>query len=229
MIVKFLAISFSFLTSWLPVNIGLGQQTEIPNAPSQGIMSAGIKIYENGVDPFEQMFAALLNQKKTRDALEIVDFQIEKLALLQKERRPWWDEEMAKLQKKHGSTPTIQEAQEMDRQSEAIIRQRVRKRVEEILLPHQIKRLDELSAQEVKKRNGTRGLLSTDWLKSKLEISDEQSKRIAERVKKEQENFTKQIAELKKRAEDNVLQELTAKQQRMYRELVGSSSDEPER
>jgi hypothetical protein len=95
------------------------------------------------------------------------------------------------------------------------------KQIGEILLPHQMERLTQLSAQATA-RSGARGLISGS-LAEKLNITDEQKKQLQQRSDELQQEMNKEIAKLRADMQAKLLQVLTTQQQAEYKALVGES------
>jgi hypothetical protein len=92
------------------------------------------------------------------------------------------------------------------------------KTIGEVLLPHQMKRLDQISMQQ--QMRGGRGLLSDDMVAT-LKITDAQKGKIEARQEQIRDELNKKIAELRKQYEGKILDELTATQRAKLKEMVG--------
>jgi hypothetical protein len=92
------------------------------------------------------------------------------------------------------------------------------KTIGEVLLPHQVKRLNQISMQQ--QMRGGRGLLSEDMVAT-LKITDAQKGKIEARSEQIRDELNKKIAELRKQYEGKILDELTATQRAKLKEMVG--------
>lgn len=91
------------------------------------------------------------------------------------------------------------------------------------LLPHQIERLEQLSAQRMMREGKGResaGLLS-DQMISYLKIGDAQKKRIEEKSAKLKQEVTEKIQKILEEAKQELLSELDSGQKKKYEDLVG--------
>ena len=104
-------------------------------------------------------------------------------------------------------------------------KKKVESQVLDILLPHQQKRLREVSAQyvnrEAMKQNKVNTGLLTPQMLEYLDVDDEQAKRIAKRAEKIRKRLTEKIETLKKEAMEDLMKELSSKQKKKYRDLMG--------
>jgi hypothetical protein len=94
-------------------------------------------------------------------------------------------------------------------------------KIGEILLPHQMDRLSQISAQ-ASSRNGARAFTS-GALAEKLNITDEQKEKIQARSEELQKELQKEIARLQAEMQAKLLEELTPEQQEEYKAIVGES------
>lgn len=90
-------------------------------------------------------------------------------------------------------------------------------KIGEILLPHQMDRLSQISAQASTK-NGVRAFTS-GTMAEKLNITDEQK----ESIQKRAEELQKEIAKLQAEMQEKLLEELTPEQREEYKTIVGES------
>jgi Spy/CpxP family protein refolding chaperone len=91
------------------------------------------------------------------------------------------------------------------------------------LLPHQIDRVEQLSAQRMMlegKGRDSAGLLS-DQMLSYLNITDKQKQRIENKSRELKKEVTKKIQKILEEAKQELLSELDAEQKRKYEKLLG--------
>jgi len=162
----------------------------------------------------------LLQDENVRKDLEIVDDQVEKMRDLQRKsfdgmrdmftglRDLSEDERNAKLEE----IRTQMEARQKDLVKEA----------DEILLPHQKSRLQQIMVQSQLRRQNTGDALSNGKLAEELGITEDQKEQLA----KIQEEVTKELAEktakLREDAKNKVLKVLTAEQKAKLDKLIGA-------
>lgn len=95
------------------------------------------------------------------------------------------------------------------------------KKIEEILLPHQVERLAQISAQ-FSAQGGSRSLTGGS-LAEKLGITDEQKEKIREKSEELQKELNEKIAKLRQQMQEELLNELTPDQQAQYKEMMGEA------
>ncbi len=93
-------------------------------------------------------------------------------------------------------------------------------KVDQVLLPHQSKRLSQLAMQR-RLRGGIGGALSSDSLADELGISASQRETLQAKVRAAEEELREKMAKLRSEMQDELLQSLTAAQRAKYKDLVG--------
>ncbi len=156
----------------------------------------------------------LLGDPKVRKELEMVDFQYENLKKSNSEIRS----RMAKQLKSIDFSNPGSIADQVRR-----IRDQAEKNLQEVLLPHQLTRLKQLGAQSQLKRRGLVDLLTSDPLKSELEITDRQGGELRQAEKEIQEELAREIARLRERAKEKILSKLRPNQREKVEDLLGES------
>ncbi len=91
----------------------------------------------------------------------------------------------------------------------------------EILLPFQMDRLNQIAAQ-ASAQGGTRSLVRGN-LAEKLKITDDQKKRIEEKAVELQKKLDEKIAKLREQMQAELLAELTPEQRDQYKQLMGET------
>jgi len=168
----------------------------------------------------------LLMNPKVQEELDLVDDQIEDLKGLQ--------EEMQNEMRNMFSGMQGMDAEERRTAMEEM-RTKLEKKVEEfqaevdeVLLPHQSKRLKQLSFQSQNRMGGGfgggRGGMS-DALKKELDITSEQEEKMQAAAEKAQEEYQAEVRKLQTKMEDKILKELTDDQRKQYKELMGDAFD----
>ena len=94
-------------------------------------------------------------------------------------------------------------------------------KVKDILMPHQIERLKQVSLQSEMRARGDSNALTAGKLAEALGIDEEQKKRIQERSKELKEQLEKDIAKLREEAREDLLDELTSDQRKKLNEMLG--------
>jgi len=157
----------------------------------------------------------LLRRSDVRKELELSDRQIEELEGLNGGR----GEQMRELFS--GLRGLSREGQaEKLRDAVAKAGEETQKRINDILLPHQSKRLNQLAVQ-YRLRGGTSRTLSNDTIADELGITDKQKEKIQEKSNELQSELNEKIAELRKEMQEELLRELTPKQRQAWKKMIG--------
>lgn len=166
----------------------------------------------------------LINDKNVVAELELVDDQVEALNDLQDEMRNIFRESFSGMREKFSD-------KNVDRES---LMQEIRDKIQsemasvetelnEILLPHQVTRLEELSFQMQASRSGTQGLLTNPKVKERLGLTDDQIHEVEEKAEQVRADLEKKIEDLRASARDEILSVLTSDQQAKIKEMMGDS------
>jgi hypothetical protein len=106
------------------------------------------------------------------------------------------------------------------------LRDQLAKEVEDVLLPHQKKRLDEIALRMKMRQRGTTGSLVDTELAKSLDITDAQKDRIRRKAEEVQKDLEEKIAKLREEARQEILEELSPEQKTRLKELLGAEFDE---
>lgn len=106
------------------------------------------------------------------------------------------------------------------------LRDQLAKDVDNVLLPHQKKRLEEIRLRMKMKQRGTSGSLVDTELAKTLDIGDAQKERIRRRAAEVQKELEEKIAKLREDAREEILNELTPEQQGKLKDLLGAEFDD---
>lgn len=98
-----------------------------------------------------------------------------------------------------------------------------------VLLPHQLERLQQLRMQSQLKRRSLVDLITSDPLKSKLEISDDQSSDLRTREKEIEEELQREIERLREQAREKLLSTLRPTQKEAVEKMLGDQFEFPAR
>ena len=170
---------------------------------------------------------ALFNKQVQRD-LDLVEEQTKEISEYLKGLTEYRDELSAELRELKASGQDQQALKkrrdEMRKELEKE-KQKIQSQVMEILLPHQKQRLKQVSAQFVnreamKESKVPTGLLTPKMLEY-LEIDDQQADRIEKRSQELAKELAKKTEKLKSEAIEKLMKELSPKQRKKYRELMG--------
>jgi hypothetical protein len=166
----------------------------------------------------------LLMNEKVREELDLVDDQVEELTALQEEMQTEMRDMfsgMRDMDQEERQSAMEKMRDEMTKKTESF-----QKKVDEVLLPHQQKRLKQLTFQSQSRgRGGVGGLLTSDTMKEELDITSEQEPKITEAAEKAAEEMQAELKKLQAKTEEKILSALTETQRKKYRELVGEAFD----
>lgn len=156
----------------------------------------------------------MLSDEKIRDELEMVDEQYEDLVKLNEEIQSRMAKEIRGLDLSNpdGLADRIRAMQAQ-----------AQKDLESVLLPHQVTRLQQISLQSQSRRRTLVDLITSDPLKTSLEITDEQTDDLKAAEKEIEEELARDIAELRKKAREKLLSNLKRKQRDQVNELFGEA------
>lgn len=156
----------------------------------------------------------LLSNPEVRESIEMVDDQYEDLQKLN-----------SQIQKRLANQ--IRDFDFSGKSKEEIgekileMRQAANDELESLLLPHQTRRLGQIFTQSQLRRRSLGQLLTSDPVKTDLEITDPQAEKLLEAEKEIEEDLQKQIAKLREEARSKLLSELKPEQKEKAEELIG--------
>jgi mRNA-degrading endonuclease RelE of RelBE toxin-antitoxin system len=101
------------------------------------------------------------------------------------------------------------------------IRDRSNKELESLFIPEQLERLQQLRTRSRLRRGSLVDLLTTDPLKDRLEITDQQAESLRETEAELEKEIQKEIARLREDARKRLLDNLNSEQQEQVEELLG--------
>ena len=155
---------------------------------------------------------SLLSNDRVREELEMVDSQYEEL----KERN-------SQIQKR--AADQIRQLDFSDRVNLVSCIQAIRDEANNdtraVLLPHQIDRLKQIRMQALLQQSSLVEVLTSDPVKTELEISRDQAKELKEFESIVQADLAKEIAKLREAARSRLLAKLSPTQEKRAKELIG--------
>ena len=156
-----------------------------------------------------------LNDQNLLDELEIIDEQREQL-------QSFRDEITTKRSDYFKSFRSVEQSKrgEFMREFGELLSADIDKRVGEILMPHQKKRLEQVQLQTRMRSMGI-SALSRGTLIKELGITDDQLEELRKKQQEVQEELRKKIEELQKNAQKEVISVLTDSQQKKIHEMIG--------
>ena len=198
------------------------------------VISGGAPAFTYGFSGFNDALAApmpgfggdmmsMLNQASVQRDLELSDDQRDQLQRLRQDfTRKVSDQ--ARLMREGNFSPEAgrglgETIRELQKQQEAD--------VEQILLPHQVRRLREISFQTRMKTMGPTGALSDKAIAEELGLSSEQLKRLKEKAKEVGRDLKEKIERLREEAQQELLKELTRDQLNKLERMLGDRFEFP--
>ena len=251
-----LACGFLFVaSSLLPVSEIAAQKNEIDNGPV-GIFASGAEYdqfmgnvkqaaYGEGGNPELKAMVPLLNDialnrpvgwtskqyggqsgsldllsnEKVREELEMMDDQYDDLVAMQKRVQERAAEQLRGMDFKDREN-LVSQIRKIQEQAEEDLNS--------VLLPHQLQRLRQLRNQSRLRNRSLVDLLTSDPVKSELEVTDKQAEKLREEEKEIRADLEKQIAELREEAQQRLLSKLKPSQREKAQELIGDAFEFPD-
>lgn len=151
----------------------------------------------------------IIRNEQIQKELEIVDDQLQELETIGEEMRDSFQ----------GMRDLSQEERE-DKMRE--ITQDYEKRVNEVLLPHQQKRLKQITTQfQSRGREGVAGALTQGGLAEELKITDDQREKLQKVAEEARAEMDEQTRKLRQEMEEKILAVLNDDQRKKYKEMIG--------
>lgn len=161
-----------------------------------------------------------LNDPSVMKDLELVEEQISKIGEIRsdynKQRQEMWTE-LAKVRK-------AKDKQRMKAVQESVadLPTKQNEAMSDVLLPHQLDRIKQVSRQiQMQNMGGASSAFQHGQLAKELEITDEQKKKLAEIQKQMNEDIVAKSNEIRAAAKKRALDQLTAQQKSKFQELTG--------
>lgn len=166
----------------------------------------------SGSDPF-----SMLSMGDIQKDIELVPEQRDQLKELDEAFAKRMKEQLAEM-RAGGFAPDRSKAigetmKKMAEEKQAAVRQ--------ILLPHQIDRLQQISLQSRMKNSGASGVLADKKLAEELGITEEQQEKIRKRAEELAKELQAKIEALREETREELLQELTAGQREKLAKMIG--------
>ena len=155
----------------------------------------------------------LLSDTKVRDELEMVDDQFDQLQSLNEELQKRAAEQIRGLDFSNGSWLDQVRA----------IREQTKTDLDGLLLPHQRERLQQIQMRSLLRRRSLVDIITSDPVKTNLEITDDQSTELKKAEKEIEEQLEKDIARLREKARDRLLSKLNGKQKSEVETMLGEA------
>ena len=165
---------------------------------------------------------ALLRRKDVQKELELVDDQIKELEAI---GEGGWREALSGLRDLPREEQFTKMREVMEEQ-----RKQVEAKINDILLPHQLKRYKQLQVQSQMRGNGAAIMMGR--VAEQLNITESQRDELRKKFADIQGEIRAEIEAIQAKARDRLLKELTPAQQAKFKSMVGETfkfTDEPPR
>lgn len=169
----------------------------------------------------------LLRMPNVQTEIELVDDQKQQIEDLQTDMYKEMREQMSEMRSQDLEPSERRERYAELREKMEERQDEYRQKIEDILLPMQVKRLKELYVQSRARRNGEGALavLKNSEILEDLGIDEETRKKLEEKAEEVQAELAKKIKKLKAEAEKEILSVLSSEQRKKLRELMGDTFD----
>ncbi len=174
------------------------------------LMSPGMA----GTDPF-----SMLQMGNIQEEIELVDDQKNQLDEVRRDFASRIKEAMSSIHEDGGITgdkgrEIAERFEKLQQEQQAAMR--------EVLLPHQVERLEQIAVQQRMKMAGASGLLADNKIAEALGISDEQQKEIKAKAEELAKELQRKIEALRAETREELLQTLTAEQREKLQKMMGA-------
>jgi Spy/CpxP family protein refolding chaperone len=183
-----------------------------------------------GSNPFSDKMVNVLFSGQAGKSLGLVEEQVAEMKTLMAELQQTQKDLGSQLQQlAEKASPTEVEAVRKDLQDQFDAQKTATmSKVREVLLPEQLERLGQITAQlmlkEAAKKSGL-GVLAPEMIEL-LDISEEQQQRLKEKGDELRKKITEELKRLTEEAKEELLQELTREQVDKYKKLIGDPIDQ---
>lgn len=163
--------------------------------------------------------AGLMRSDEVRRELEVTDEQLTDLEAMGEELR---GEMRSMFEGMRDLSPEERQQRFQDLRADMEdLRAEAEERMGDILLPHQLARLKEISIQQQVRRGGLQGALRGN-LAEELGITEEQREQMTEKAQALQQEMQAKIEEMRKEAQEELMSLLTADQRAKLESMMGS-------
>ena len=160
----------------------------------------------------ESSALGMLADEDVRNDLEMVEDQYEQLKRVNSDARKRMADQVLQLDFSNASNLA---------QQIKSISQQAQEELNNLLLPHQLKRLQQIQIQNRLRRTSLVDLLTNDPLKTQLDISENQSKTLRLAESEIAAELEKEMARLRAKAHAKLISRLKPVQQKQVKELIG--------
>ncbi len=105
----------------------------------------------------------------------------------------------------------------------------ISKKVEDVLVPHQVERLEQIVLQSQIRRGGTSSLMDNEAFRKKVGLTEDEAKKLKEKEEQVRKDIEEKIKKIREDAQDEILSVLPAAKKEKIKELIGETFEMPER
>lgn len=174
------------------------------------LMSPGMA----GTDPF-----SMLSMDGIQQEIELVDDQKQQLDEVRRDFASRIKDAMSSIHEDGGLSGD--KGREIAERFEQL-KQEQQAAMRDVLLPHQVERLEQIAVQQRMKTAGASGLLADKKIAEALGISEEQQKEIKSRAEELSKELQRKIEALREETREELLQTLTAEQREKLQKMMGN-------
>lgn len=149
---------------------------------------------------------SLLVEKRIQQEVELLSDQIKEFRKIQKE---FFDKKQSLFQ------------ENFSRAKLKTLEQESKSRLEEMLLPHQWERLQEIATQIHIHRNGEAAAMTHPETAELLKLTDQQKSRIKDRSKEIAKNLQQDVKKSKEKSDQEIISLLDRTQRKLFKEMIG--------
>ncbi len=178
--------------------------------------------------PFENLALSTLFDKRVQTELELSESQKSKIDKILKSVLEWRNDYVKEYRElAEAGLPADKAAKKQKELQDTIELKKgeYQKEALDILLPHQVKRLRQLTVQammpQIAKQQKTKSGLLTKEMMAFLEIDAEQKNKILQKTEQLQRELLEEMKELQAKYTDKLLDELTPSQRKKYTDAIG--------
>jgi len=166
----------------------------------------------------------LANPEIQKD-VELLPEQVEQLEALQTEAGEVFEKLFSAIQEDLREL-SAEEQKKLVRKTHGQAQEKLRAindKAYQILLPHQVKRLEQILVQQKIRSGGTKALLDSEFFRDRVGLTDDEVSALRKKEKEVIEQRQKEIAEIKEKAWADVLSVLPKEKQEKFESMIGET------
>jgi len=172
-------------------------------------------------EDFQTLVFQVYNDPKLRDRLAISADQVAKIKATLPSRDAFEKEVEILLESGEHPFESKEERRKIMRLATKRISKRTFDEIRFILLPHQVNAIEQAALSRIKDSNGELGLLSSLYVRKKLDIDAAQFELLKNTAQEEFDALELEIVRLRQEAVEKVRKQLSKKQRKKLKELLG--------